>query len=123
MIGFIAMHRSEEAIALLENYPNAMLLLMQIAIRARWACDDCPITGLRPGQAMIGDWRKAGLRSPKQYQVAKSRLEKCGFVVFKGGSKGTIATLIDKRIFSITNENGGSVGGSQGEARGKLGGS
>lgn len=120
MSGFVALHRSEETLALLENYPNAYLLLNQIAIRARWV--DCPVTGLKKGQARIGDWRKAGLKSPKAYEVAKKRLKKCQFAGFQGGNKGTVATLLNTKVFSITAENGGSQGGTQGEPRGKPGG-
>jgi hypothetical protein len=116
-VSFVALHRSEETLALLERYPNAFLLLAQIALRARWT--DCPVTGLKAGQAFIGDWRKAGLKSPKAYEVAKKRLEKCGLVGFRGGNKGTVATILDTRIFSVSNESGGSQGGSQGEPKGE----
>ena len=102
MNGFVALHRSTEATALLESYPNAFLLLAQIAIRARW--QDCPITGLKKGQAYIGDWPKAGLKSEMKYRSAKKILTKSEFVTFKGTSKGTIATLTNKAFFSVSVE-------------------
>ena len=117
---FIALHCGDEAQALIENHPNAFLLLTQIAMRAKWK--DCPITGMKAGEALIGDWHKAGLHSPKAYQVAKERLEKCQLATFQGGNRGTRATLIDSRIFSVSNGTRGTQGGIQGEAGGNLGG-
>lgn len=122
--GFIGLHRGDEAQALLEKHPNAFLLLTQIALRARWK--DCPITGLKQGEALIGDWKKAGLHSPKAYQVAKERLEKCKLATFQGGNRGTRATLTNSTIFSLSAEDRGKPRdeqrGNKGEAGGKLGG-
>ena len=105
MSGFVVLHRSEEVLALLENYPNAFLLLSQIGIRARWRDEQCPITGLKRGQALIGDWQKAGLGSQMKYRNAKEILKKAQFVTFKGTSKGTVATLTDKAPFSPSVKN------------------
>lgn len=102
---WIAMHCGEEIDSLQESYPSAFLLLCQIARRARWK--DCQITGLRRGEAFIGDWKRAGLHSRKAYEVAKKRLEKCGLARFEGRNKGTVATLVDSRIFSITDDRRG----------------
>lgn len=99
---FIALHPTEEAAELLKRHPNAFLLLTQIAMRARW--DDCRITGLKAGQSFIGDWKNAGLHSIMAYKVAKQTLEKIGIATFKGTNKGTIATLVDSKIFSVTSE-------------------
>jgi hypothetical protein len=124
MSRWIAMHCGEEIDTLQEKHPNAFLLLCQIARRARWK--DCAITGLAMGEAFIGDWKTAGLPSKKAYQVAKSRLEKCGLVDFKGGNKGTRATLTDTRIFSLSQDDRGNPEapprGNEGEAKGKRGG-
>ncbi|MBK1884387.1 hypothetical protein JIN85_18360 [Luteolibacter pohnpeiensis] len=124
MKGWVALCRSEETLALLEGYPNAFLLLCQIALRAKWK--DCPISGLRAGEALIGDWKKAGLHSKKAYEVAKSRLEKCQLVAFQGGNKGTRAKLINSTVFSVFHEAEGEPEatpmGSQGESKGKPGG-
>jgi hypothetical protein len=102
--GWIRLVRSDEAQALLTNHPNAFLLLVQIALRAKWK--DCPITGLKKGQAQIGDWKKAGLKSQNVYRRAKRVLEACLIVTFKGTNKGTVATLIDSSIFAITADQG-----------------
>lgn len=121
---WIALVCSDEANALLENYPSAFLLLTQIAMRAKWK--DCPITGLKAGEAFIGDWKRAGLHSPKAYQVAKQRLEKCKLVAFQGENKGTRAKLLDSTIFSISadqrGKQEGNLGGNEGEAGGNPGG-
>ena len=125
MSRFIALHCGDETAALLANYPSAFLLLTQVGIRAKWK--DCPITGMKAGEALIGDWRNAGLKSPKSYEVAKKRLEKCGLVRFQGGNRGTRAFLLNSTIFSVSAETRGKpaadLGGSQGEAEGNLGGS
>jgi hypothetical protein len=124
MSRWIAMHCCEETDALQEKHPSAFLLLCQIVRRARWK--DCPIMHLKAGEAFIGDWKKAGLRSPKAYEVAKKRLEMCGLVRFQGGNRGTRATILDSTIFSInegakgerTDKRAGSKGGADGEQRG-----
>ncbi len=124
MSRWVAMHCTEEVETLQELYPNAFLLLCQIARRARWR--DCPITGLRVGDAFIGDWQKAGLPSKKSYQVAKQRLEKCGLAQFQGGNKGTRARLLNSRIFSLTQDQRGNpedtLTGSKGATKGNQGG-
>ncbi len=97
---WIALHCGDESHALLEKHPNAFLLLTQIAMRAKWK--DCPITGLEAGQAFIGDWREAGIRSEMAYRHAKSVLARCKLATFKGTNKGTVATLANPTIFSIT---------------------
>lgn len=109
--GWIALHRSEEAFALLENHPNAFLLLTQIAIRAKWK--DCQIAGLKAGQALIGDWKKAGLPSEKAYRHAKKLLARWQLAAFQGTNKGTVATLSNSIVFSISNERRGEQRGGQ----------
>jgi len=100
MSGWIAYHRSDEAEQLQEQHPNAFLLLAQIARRARWK--DCAISKLKTGQALIGDWKKAGIQSEMAYRTAKNILHDCGLASFKGTSKGTVATLTGTSIFSIS---------------------
>ncbi len=127
MSRFIALHCGDESAALISKHPNAFLLLTQIAMRAKWK--DCTITRLKAGQAFIGDWREAGLRSEKAYRHAKEILTDCGLATFKGANKGTIATLADSRVFSVsadarggqTGEQGDSPGASKGRTRGEQG--
>jgi Tfp pilus assembly protein PilW len=103
---WIAYHRSDEAEELQARHPNAFLLLAQIARRARWK--DCPIKKLKAGQALVGDWKKAGIPSEMAYRIAKDVLSDCGLATFKGTTKGTIATLCSSSIFSLSElENNG----------------
>ncbi|HEY8960782.1 MAG TPA: hypothetical protein VIM57_01165 [Luteolibacter sp.] len=102
MSRFIALHCSDDSAALIEKHPTAFLLLTQIAMRAKWK--DCPINGLKAGQAWIGDWREAGIRTENAYRHAKKVLETCQLATFRGTSKGTIATLSTSTIYSISKE-------------------
>ena len=96
--GFVALHRGEVVDSLQEQYPEAFLLLCQIARRAR--VEACPILGLEKGEALIGDWKKAGLKSERRYRTAKKRLETCRISTFRATAKGTIAKLVDTSVFS-----------------------
>jgi hypothetical protein len=97
---WIALHCGEETNALIKKHPNAFLLLTQISIRAKWK--DCKISNLKMGQSWIGDYKAAGLKSPRAYRHAQTVLKKIGIVAFTGTNKGTIATLMDSSIFSLS---------------------
>jgi hypothetical protein len=97
---WLCYYRSHEADELQAKHPNAFLLLLQIARRARLT--PCPVTGLEIGQAYIGDYRQAGIQSERQYRTAKNTLKTRGFSTFKATSKGTIATLLEQGIFSLS---------------------
>jgi len=112
---FIALYCGDETEALVTSHLNAFLLLLQIAMRAKWK--DCPITGLKAGQAFIGDWKKAGIPSEMAYRHAKKTLLECRFATFRGTSKGTVATLTDSRIFSITSKSGTGTATTQQRTR------
>lgn len=101
MSGWIAMNRTEESERLQERHPTAFLLACQVARRARWQHGRCAITGLDHGQAMVGDWKRAGLKSEKSYVHAKMVLQRAGLVEFRGTNRGTVATLMDARIFQL----------------------
>lgn len=98
--GFVALHTGDETRALLEKHPKAFLLLTLIAMRAKWK--DCSITGLRFGQALIGDYRAAGLETEAEYRHAKKLLTKLGLVTTSTTNKGTVATLVGSKIYSIS---------------------
>lgn len=102
---FIGLHRTDETSALQRNHPKAFLLLCLIARRARYTRDPCKVTGLKYRQAYIGDFREAGLKTIGEYRNAKTRLEELGLCAFKGvkvgANRGTTATLLPQRIFSI----------------------
>jgi hypothetical protein len=100
MSRFIALHCGDETAALLANHPTAFLLHTQVAIRAKWK--DCPITKLKAGQAFIGDYQEAGIHSEMAYRHAKKVLSDCGLATFQGTNKGTVATLLNSTIFSLS---------------------
>ncbi len=112
---FVALHRGEDVDLLQERFPSAYLLLSLIARRARYQKQPCPITGLGYGQAFVGDFRKAGLKTESSYRKAKTRLEEMGFCTFlgkkSGANRGTIATLQPQGIFSFDGT-GGANGGT-----------
>ena len=118
MSRWIALKCGEETDELQARHPNAFLLLCQIARRAKWK--DCSITKLKAGQSFIGDWIEAGLPSEKAYRHAKQILAECGLATFRGANKGTVATLENSMIFSITTEQGGEQGGGQGADKGRT---
>lgn len=65
---FLKLIDSEEADYLLENHPNAFLLLCLIAKRARRISGKPD--GLEIGEAQIGDYRKAGIETRNKYRTA-----------------------------------------------------
>jgi hypothetical protein len=108
---FIALHCGDETAALIAGHPNAFLLLTQIAMRAKWK--DCPITKLKAGQAFIGDYQEAGIHSEMAYRHAKKVLADCGLATFKGTNKGTVASLENSTIFSISSNPSNEQGNNQ----------
>jgi hypothetical protein len=93
------MMRSEEAEELNAKAPNAYLLAGTIARRARYT-EGFNRHGLAPGEAFIGDFRNCGL-TKREYRTAKQQLEKWGFAAFKPTNKGTVAKLLDRRLFDV----------------------
>lgn len=102
MSSFLKLMKNKATMELLTNAPNAFLLLTQIALRAKRTYD-FNVHGLEIGQAFIGDYKNIGLTEQK-YRAAKEQLEMWGFATFKGTNKGTIATLINSRIYDINKE-------------------
>jgi hypothetical protein len=96
--GFIKLNRSPETLELL-NDPNAFILLTLIALRAR-RTDEFNVHDLRSGEALIGDFKKCGL-THAQYRTAMKRLGRWSLVAFRPTSRGTIATLLDHRVYDI----------------------
>ena len=72
--GFLKLNRSDKADWLLENYPNAFLLLTLIAKRARR--DDKHPDGLTRGMAYIGDYKKCGIESVRKISYCKRSFDK-----------------------------------------------
>jgi hypothetical protein len=91
--------RSEEAWELMLANRNAFILAYVIAYRARWK-DGFNRHGLDKGEAMLGDF-EAYAMTEQEYRTAKEKLAKWGFATFRATSKGTIASLIGTRLFSL----------------------
>jgi|GEM_PF-3542716 hypothetical protein len=113
---FIKLVISDRTQWLLEHYPNAMLLLMQIAIRAR-RTPNSP-DGLEVGDAILGDHKKSGLTRQK-YRTALEKLIEFNFIeIIYNGKKflkrqkstikititGTLVNLKDSSVFDINPE-------------------
>lgn len=99
MRSFVKLMRGEVTRELLRDL-KAFGLLTLAAIRARWS-EGPSIHGLKPGQAFIGDYRECGLKTEKEYRMAKKRLEKAGYASFKGTNKGTIVTILTTDVFDV----------------------
>ncbi len=96
--GFIKLNRSGETLELL-NDPNAFVLLTVIALRAR-RTDEFNVHNLRCGEALIGDFKRYGL-TERQYRTAMKHLSQWGLARFTPTTRGTIAALVDHRIYDI----------------------
>jgi len=120
--GFIKLKRSDATWELLQD-PKAFVLLTLIALRAK-RTGDFNIHHLKIGQALIGDYKVCGL-TRKEYRNAKIRLKRYGLAGFKATNRGTIATLLDNRIYDINEDNSGPTKGDhkadEGPARGEQG--
>lgn len=99
--GFVKLQRSGTTIDLLSD-PNAMHLITVIAIRARYS-DEPNLRGLAFGSALIGDHLSYGL-TRAQERSARRRLEKYGLASFRTSRSGTVATLLDSRVFCLRDE-------------------
>jgi hypothetical protein len=92
--------RSEDALALIRHYSPAYTLAAMIAHRARWRTDGFNPRGLQFGEAYLGDFESYGM-TEREYRTAKKILADGHFATFKTTNKGTIAKLIDTRLFRI----------------------
>jgi hypothetical protein len=75
---FIKFVDSKELDYLREHYPNAFLLLSLIESRACRISDNP--NGLEMGEALIGDYKKAGIETEKKYRIAKKILKDRGHI-------------------------------------------
>ncbi len=100
--GFIKLNR-EKGRELLEEDPQAFLLLSQIALRARRTDTECSRIPLKANQALLGDYKKAGL-TRHQYRSTQERLTRYGLATFEPRKKGTIATLTSIEAYDINAE-------------------
>ena len=97
--GFIKMNRTPEALELIRVDPKAFALLSLIALRAQWS-DRQNFHNLAPCEALVGDHESAGLTRQEQ-RTRLARLVKWGFLTTQTTNKGTVARLIDTRVFEV----------------------
>jgi len=110
--GWVKLMRSQESMELLSHFQNAFRLACLIAIRARWR-DGFNAHGLAQGECLLGDFRSYGM-TEKEYRGAKQKLEKHGFAAFRRANRGTVARLMDTRLFDTSPP---PEGGHKGEQR------
>ena len=104
--GFLKLQRGEITEFLLRD-PNGFALAALIALRARF--NDAPgPDGLGFGQARVGDHSACGL-SRKEYRSALGRLERLGLIRIQSSRRGTIATLVDSRMFALRDDRGQQI--------------
>lgn len=96
--GFIKQQRSDDVLELARD-PYAFTLLGVIAQRAR-RTGGFSVLGLKPGEALIGDYEAYGM-TEQRYRTAKKHLEEWGLATFKATNKGTVARLANTRIYDI----------------------
>jgi len=95
---FVKLNRTEATEYLLQNHPNAFLLLTQIAIRARREPEY--LLELDVCESVVGDYRKIGL-SHRQYRTAIDVLINDNLIVKHSTNKGTVVKLICSNIYDI----------------------
>lgn len=95
---FIRLKRTAETLELLKDR-HAFMLLTIIALRAR-RTQEFAVHDLEPGEALLGDSDRYGL-TRQEYRGAQRRLKRWGLAAFKPTSRGTVAKLLDHRIYDI----------------------
>jgi hypothetical protein len=100
MKGFIKLYRSEQAINLQHNM-CANHLLYVIALRASRSGN--PVLGLKPGDAMLGDYNNYGM-SRQQYRTALKNLESWGYIKLNLTNKGAIASICNSAVYDINSD-------------------
>lgn len=108
--GWVKLWRSNEFEELLKT-PNAFILLSVIAARAQRQLV-YNRHNLNLGEAFIGDYANYGM-SRKQYRTAVNVLKKGRFAAFKRANWGTVATIMDTRVFDINIDPEGHLKGHQ----------
>ncbi len=98
--GWFRVIRSPQTKELL-RHSRAFALHALIAVRARWNIDGLNTDGLEVGEALIGDFKEAGLRTRGQYRAALELLIQRGLVTTTRTNRGTIAKLVSRTVFDI----------------------
>ncbi len=97
--GWFKAIRSPEVLELIRANSHAFVLLFVIAYRAQ-RTNEFNRYQLKPGEALLGDFHTYGM-SEQNYRTAKDLLSKHNFATFKPTPKGTVATLINTRVFDV----------------------
>lgn|GEM_PF-1748881 len=111
--GYFLVWRTDDFLELLRSKPNAFRLLSLIAYRARWR-EGYSADGLARGEARLGRFdveRELGLTA-KEYRLACATLEQGKFVALQKTPHGTVARIVDSRVFSPTAPNEGTPKGT-----------
>lgn len=111
--GYFVAWRTDDFLELLRAKPNAFRLLALIAYRARWR-DGYSADGLARGEARLGRFdvqRELGL-TPKEYRLACDTLEQGKFVALQRTHHGTVARILDSRVFSPSSPDEGTPKGT-----------
>lgn len=95
--GFLKIFKSELLDSLIAH-PNSLALLMLIARRVRRT--DCILSGIKKGEAKIGDHEACGL-TRSAYRHSLQRLIATNIVTTTTTSKGTIAKLTDSSFCDL----------------------
>jgi hypothetical protein len=93
--------RGDACIELIRLNPNAFALAYIIARRTRYR-DGFNADGLAAGEAMLGDYAEWGM-TRQQYRTALRQLCNARFATIRATSRGTIARLMDTRLFDVLN--------------------
>jgi hypothetical protein len=97
--GYIKLARSPELTELLRD-PNAWTLFTTIAARARWRSAGLGVDDVQLGEALIGDFRSAGM-TRGEYREATKRLHKYRLATFRTTNRGTFGKLTNTKVFDL----------------------
>lgn len=102
--GFVKLTRNPEVWELIKANPSAFVLATVIALRARWK-PGFNAHGLDVGEAFLGDFKEYGL-TRQRYRTAMRKLREARFATFKSTHRGTVAKLLDSRLYDLPRSSG-----------------
>jgi hypothetical protein len=101
--GYFIAWRTDDFDDLIRDHPDAFRLLAYIARRARYR-EGISIEGLGRNECLLGkDAVARDLKlSPRSYRTAKNRLKATRLATFQSTNRGTVARLVDSRVFAAS---------------------